>query len=97
MKRLILIAALVAAPVFADSWAILNKSGGEIVVNDKPCPGYPKLRQAYNYGEGGRSMNGCWYIQDDMVKVVWDDGTTYAYPASSFYKKHTTTKKGTSL
>lgn len=96
MKRLVLIAALVAAPAFADSWATPNKAGGEIVITDRQCPGYPNLMQAYNYGSGGRSLSGCWYLDHDMVRVVWDDNTTYAYSVSGFYKKHTD-KKGTKL
>ena len=96
MKRLILIAALVAAPVMADSWAMPNKAGGEIIINDKQCPGYKNLMQAYNYGSGGRGMSGCWFYQDGMVRVVWNDGTEYTYPADAFYKKHTE-KKGSTL
>ena len=96
MKRLLLIAALAAAPAMADSWAIPNKSGGEIVINDKLCPGYKHIMQAYLYAPGGKSMTGCWFYQDGMIRVVWDDNSEYVYPASSFYKKHTE-KKGTNL
>jgi hypothetical protein len=96
MKKLLLIAALVAAPAMADSWAMPNQSGGEIVVTDKPCPGYKNLRHAYTYTPSGKALNGCWYLDDTMIKLVWDDGTTYAYPADNFYQKFKT-KKGQQL
>jgi hypothetical protein len=96
MKKLILIAALVAAPAFADSWAMPNQAGGEIVLTDRKCPGHPKLLQAYNYGPGGDYSPGCWTIVDNMVHVVWDTGRRYTYPLENFYTK-STTKKGAAL
>ena len=96
MKRLKLIATIatfVSLPAMADSWAIPNKAGGEIVINDKLCPGYKHIMQAYLYVPGGRSMTGCWMLQDGMVRVVWQDNTEYVYPANDFYKK-STDKKG---
>ena len=97
MKKLLLIAALVAAPAFADSWAMPNQAGGEIVLTDRPCPGYKKLLAAYNYSSGGRTQTGCWTVVDDMVQVVWNDsGRRYVYSLDSFYVK-STTKKGNSL
>ena len=97
MKKLLLIAALVAAPVFADSWAMPNQAGGEIVLTDRKCPGYKNLLSAYNYNSGGRSQSGCWTVIDNMVHVVWDDsGRRYTYPLENFYVK-STNKKGSSL
>lgn len=97
MKKLLLIAALIAAPAFADSWAMPNKAGGEIVLTDRKCPGYPNLLEAYNYGSEGRSMTGCWTVIDNMVHVVWSDSSArYTYPLENFYVK-SKNKKGTSL
>ena len=96
MKRLLLIAALVAAPAMADSWAIRNKAGGEIVITDRRCPEVPNLGRSYYYGSDGQIRQGCWTVIDDQVRVVWQDGTEYVYPLNSFYKK-STDKKGTSL
>lgn len=97
MKKLLLIAALVAAPAFADSWAMPNRAGGEIVLTDRKCPGYPKLLEVYNYTDTGSMQTGCWTVVDDMVHVVWDkSGKRYTYPLESFYTK-STTKKGSSL
>lgn len=97
MKKLLLIAALIAAPAFADSWAMPNQAGGEIVLTDRKCPGHPKLLEAYNYGTAGRSLSGCWTVIDNMVHVVWEDsGRRYTYPLENFYVK-SKDKKGTSL
>jgi hypothetical protein len=96
MKRLLLIAALAAAPAMADSWAIVNKNGGEIVITDRVCQGYKNLKFGYSYSQGGKSLSGCWIIIEDMVHFIYDDGTVYTYPVSSFYKK-SSDKKGTSL
>jgi hypothetical protein len=97
MKKLLLIAALVAAPAFADSWAMPNRAGGEIVLTDRKCPGYPKLLEAYNYTDSGSMQTGCWTVVDDMVHVVWDkSGKRYTYPLESFYTK-STNKKGAAL
>ena len=96
MKRLLLIAVLAAAPAIADTWAMPNKAGGEIVLTDRSCDKSPKLLEAYNYGQGGKIMAGCWTVFDEMVQVIWEDGSRYTYPLSSFYVK-SRNKKGTSL
>ena len=96
MKRLLLIAAFVAAPAMADSWAMPNQTGGEIVLVDRLCPGYKHIMQAYTYLPNGKTMTGCWFYQDGMVRVVWSDNTEYTYPADKFYEK-SKSKKGTSL
>lgn len=97
MKRLILIAALIAAPAFADSWAMPNQGGGEIVLTTRACPGHPNLLAAYNYISSGKSGTGCWTVIDNMVHVVWDgSGQRYTYPLENFYVK-SKDKKGTSL
>jgi hypothetical protein len=92
-----LLAVLLAALSFsanADSWAMPNQAGGEIVLTDRKCPGYKNLLQAYNYSNTGKSETGCWTIVDDMVHVVWDrNGSRYTYPLDSFYTK-STSKKG---
>ena len=87
MKKLLLIAAIAAAPAFADSWAMNNQAGGEIVLIDKLCPGYKNIMQAYTYLPGGKTLTGCWFYQEGMVRVVWDDGSEYSYPAKRFYEK----------
>lgn len=97
MKKLVIIAALVAAPAFADSWAMPNQAGGEIVLTDRKCPGYKTLLEAYNYTQGGQMQTGCWTVLDNMVHVVWDGSPKrYTYPLESFHTK-SKDKKGTAL
>lgn len=97
MKRLLLIAALATTPVMADSWAMQNQGGGEIVITDRPCPGYPKLLSAYNYVSSGKTAKGCWTVIDNMVHVIWEsNGAQYTYSLSDFYVK-SRTKKGSDL
>ena len=98
MKRLLLIAALTAAPAMADTFAMPNQAGGEIVITDRKCTDKDGrgLLEAYNYSSGGRMLQGCWTVIDGMVHVVWFDGTRYSYPIENFYKK-SGGKKGTSL
>lgn len=96
MKRLLLIAAVASTPALADSWAMPNQAGGEIVVTDRACPGYKNLSEAYNYGGTGKYMSGCWAIIDGMIHIMWDDGSRFTYPMDAFYQK-TQTRKGQKL
>ena len=97
MKKLLLLAALVAAPVMADSWAIQNKAGGEIVLTDRKCPSSPTILRAYYYTSTGQVREGCWTVLDEQVRVIWEDGSQYIYPINDFYVKSRDKKKGTSL
>ena len=81
---------------YADSWAIHNKGGGEIIITDRECPGYPELRMAYTYLKNGQITEGCWTIFDNRIQVAWKDGTRYTYPINAFYQKEKT-KKGIPL
>lgn len=99
MKRLILIAALAATPVLADTYAMENNVNGEIVLTDRVCRQTDKLHQAYSYGTG-IYIEGCWAIIDGDVHILWNAngrGDRRVYPVENFYKKTTSKKKGTAL
>ena len=96
MKKLLLIAALAAAPALADTWAMPNKGGGEIVLTERSCPNGKGLLRVYGYLADGKAIFGCWTVLDGMVHVVWDDGSRYTYPIENFYTK-TKDKKGSQL
>ena len=97
MKGLLaVLLASISLTAWADSWAMPNKAGGEIVITTRECPKQKGLLRAYNYKQGGAIQEGCWTVFDEMVQVIWSDGTRYAYPLDSFYKK-STEKKGTNL
>jgi len=69
-----------------------NQAGGKIVLTDEECKYngkvYEPLRKAYNYGSTGDTNNGCWYLDDETIVIVWkhSDGsaTTRRYPAVNF-------------
>lgn len=99
MKALLaVLLASVSISAWADSWAMANKAGGEIVLSDRACSDKKGkgLLEAYNYSSGGKYLEGCWTVFDGMVHVVWFDGTRYTYPLDSFYVKNKD-KKGTAL
>lgn len=95
MKRLLLIAALAATPVMADSWVMPNQGGGQVVLTDRPCPGYKNLSAAYTY-TGKIYIDGCWTIIDNKIHVVWNGTDRRVYDISDF-TQNTTSKKGTAL
>ena len=86
MKKLLLIAALAATSVYADTVATLrNKDGGLIVLTDvqtESCRNF--AGSVYATTESNRSIWGCWISDDKMVHVRWYDGDTRAYPIDAF-------------
>ena len=90
-----LIATLLFCPVLAYGAVLAtmpNQAGGKIVLTDEQCKlngkVYDPLRRAYNYGSDGTTNDGCWYLDDETVVVVWKlkDGSssTRRYPAENF-------------
>jgi hypothetical protein len=96
MKKLL--TALLFVPMLAQAEAIAtmpNEGGGKIVLTDEVCKHegktYNKSR-AYNYTTSGHGSEGCFYIEDETVVVIWNtsSGTRQMrYPAENF----TLTKK----
>lgn len=100
--KILLVAGLAAAlsychPAHADSWAVRNQGGGEIVITDRRCPDQPKLLEAYTHLSTGKYLAGCWAVIDDAVHVVWKDGDRSVYPLGAFKPKSVDSKKGVSL
>jgi hypothetical protein len=81
-------------PTFAQAGAIAtmpNEGGGKIVLTDEVCKNggktYNKLNRAYNYTTSGHGSEGCFYIEDETVVVIWDTATgvrQMRYPAENF-------------
>jgi hypothetical protein len=73
MKALFLLL-FIPSIALADTWSMPNKNGGEIVITNRNCvidgKNYGPLKMAYSYWNGGY-LEGCWLIQDDLVKVLW--------------------------
>ena len=81
-------------PTFAHAAAIAtmpNEGGGKIVLTDEVCKNggktYSKLNRAYNYTTSGHGSEGCFYIEDETVVVIWDTSSgvrQMRYPAENF-------------
>ena len=52
-----------------------NEGGGKIVLTDEVCKhegkSYDKLNRAYNYTTSGYSSEGCFFVEDETVVVIW--------------------------
>jgi hypothetical protein len=91
--------------VRADTIATMpNEGGGKIVLTDEVCKyegkTYNKLNRAYNYTTSGHSSEGCFYVEDETVVVIWDTSVgvrRMRYPAENFtlIKKRSSTRYGT--
>jgi hypothetical protein len=67
-----------------------NKVGGRIAVTDDIVPTCQRgEKHAYIQAASGRIVGaGCWHFVESgtEIEVRWQDDTTYAYPASEFYR-----------
>jgi hypothetical protein len=89
-----LLGCLLFVPILAQAGAIAtmpNEGGGKIVLTDEVCrhegKTYNKLSRAYNYTTSGHGSEGCFYIEDETVVVIWNtsSGTRQMrYPAENF-------------
>ena len=52
-----------------------NEGGGKIVLTDEVCrhdgKTYDKLNRAYNYTTSGHGSEGCYFVEDETVVVIW--------------------------
>ena len=82
----ILIAAIFAVgSAQADVIATLqNKAGGLIYLTDVKTKGCKDGRAVFSTNSGGSSIWGCWFLDDVVVHIKWDDNGTSAFPAGSF-------------
>lgn len=68
-----------------------NEGGGKIVLTDEVCKHsgttYSKLNRAYNYTTSGHGSEGCFFIEDETVVVIWDTPSgvrRMRYPIENF-------------
>lgn len=78
MKKLLIALMLVAGVAQAETVATLpNQAGGKIVLTNEVCKDpstgevYSSLRRCYNYGASGNTSEGCYFVEDESVVVVW--------------------------
>ena len=81
-----------------------NEGGGKIVLTDETCKHdgktYSTLSRAYSYSTSGHGSEGCYFIEDETVVVVWATSSgakRMRYPAENFTitKKRSGTRYGT--
>lgn len=81
-----------------------NEGGGKIVLTDETCKHdgktYKELNRAYNYTTSGHGSEGCYFIEDETVVVVWATSSgakRMRYPAENFTltRKRSGTRYGT--
>lgn len=93
MKKLL--AVLLFCPILAYGAVLAtmpNQAGGKIVLTDEECKHdgqiYTALRKSYNYGSTGNTSDGCWYLDDETVVVIWKQSngqaSTKRYPVENF-------------
>lgn len=106
MNKLLTVLLFVPTLAFAGAIATMpNQAGGKIVLTDETCRHngkvYEKLNRAYNYSIQGHTTEGCFFVEDETVVVIWDDGTAtprMRYPAENFTLiKRNKTKGGTQI
>jgi len=106
LKHIALVTFILPTLAFAGAIATMpNQAGGKVVLTDEACKHngkvYEKLNRAYNYGTQGYTTEGCYFVEDETVVVIWDDGSAtprMRYPAENFTmikKKQPATRYGT--
>lgn len=89
--------------VRADSLATMpNQGQGKIVLTNEICTygtkSYSALKRAYNYTYEGYTTEGCFYVEDETVVVIWSlsgKATTMRYPLENFTLNKKPIKYGT--
>ena len=61
-----------------------NGGGGQIILTDAVCKVSDKMRTMLGYNGEGEVMQGCWFVKDNQVIVVWADGDLRKYPVKLF-------------
>jgi hypothetical protein len=102
-----LFALILGGPSMARAEAIAsmpNKGGGKIVLTNEVCKygekTYPKLSRAYNYTDSGYGSDGCFYVEDETVVVIWNvnsEAKQMRYPAENFTILKRKTSGGTQI
>lgn len=95
MKSIIAALALAATVATAGTVATTkNAAGAMAVLTDVRCEGSKNTFIAYTVYDGGKTLLGCWSMDDNFIIVRWDDGDLRMYP---FHIWDLKTKKGGAL
>lgn len=93
MKKLLWLLLFCIAPLYAEEIAwTKNNNGGLIVLTNKTCylngRYYENIFAMYSIAGSGQTINGCYMVDGSFVRVVYEDGTEYRYPAGTFTIKN---------
>lgn len=88
----VIIGTLLFGDAKAEAFVAENKSGGEIVLTDRPCrlkdTTYDGLFEAYVWSPSEPMEKGCWTVVDKMVHIVYERrGDRRVYDPAIFRKK----------
>jgi hypothetical protein len=91
MKKLFVGLCLISSVANAYNLAWMpNKANGKIVLTNEPCKDnksgktYSTLNRIFMYTSEGYTMEGCFYITDDLVNAVWSNGQEMKYEIMDF-------------
>jgi hypothetical protein len=89
MKKYLLALCFVSSLSFAKSLAWMpNQAGGKIIITDEICQSngktFKSLNRAFLYTQSGFTLEGCFYIEEELISVVWSDGTQMKYEIKNF-------------
>lgn len=83
----------------AVTWEMPNQSGGRIVLTDRMCiqngKTYEKLNDAYAYDSNGTVISGCWFMQDNLVNIIWAKSGDHKVYSPNDFTKVNSGKSGT--
>lgn len=98
MKKLLLVLLFISSVQAEEIAWTPNKAGGRIVLTNETCwskgKEYPSLYRSYMVVPGGSSMSSCYIVENDVIHMVYEDGSEYRYSISGFTLKY---KKGNSI
>jgi|APGre2960657373_1045057.scaffolds.fasta_scaffold06375_8 hypothetical protein len=80
MKKHLIALLLACGSAHADTVATSkNEAGGMMVITDVPCKGENGW-YAYASARGSSTLFGCWWSDQTMVHIAWNDGDVRSYP-----------------
>jgi hypothetical protein len=90
MKKLLLLLCFLCSSAMSEGIAWLNNNaGGKIIITNEICKDtdgkvYKKLNRIYMYTSEGLTMEGCYYLADELVQTIWVNGKEMKYEISGF-------------
>jgi hypothetical protein len=89
MKILLILLCFVGQVFASDIAWTDNKAGGRIVITNEVCKdpdgkAYKKLSRIYMFTADGLTMEGCYYLSNQLVNAIWINGREMKYPTSGF-------------